>query len=118
VRRLILVTSLIALFSVLPTTAEARVEVLHVRKLDCIQAGIKVGVRYDSSTGGPTWFRVSIFRQATGHLVWTRHGNATVQWRKWYYSVPFEPPYTRRYIVRYTASWGTERFRVLRYGCE
>lgn len=117
-RKLVMVTSLVALFALLPTVADARVIVLNVRKTGCIQVGIKVGVRYDAATGGPRWFRVSIFRQATGRLLWSRHGTATEHLTKWTYPIPFQPPYTRRYVVRYAASWGTQRFRIVRYGCE
>jgi hypothetical protein len=70
-------------------------------------SGIKVGVWYQSFSGGPRWARISI-RNAAGATVWQRHVSARTRWRYW----RFHGACGRRYAVIYQTHSGRTRFNV------
>jgi hypothetical protein len=96
--------------------AYAGVTVLRPKKSACIQEGLKVGVRYQGS--GPTWFNIKIVNRTSGKTVFTRHGKATSEWKKWVYNVPFTMPFEKKYKVIYKGGFGKKTYNVVRYGCE
>jgi hypothetical protein len=71
------------------------------------RSGIKVGVWYQSYSGGPRWARITI-RSASGKAVWRRSVTATSRWR--YFR--FRGTCGRRYSVVYDTSDGRTRFTV------
>ena len=76
------------------------------RSVSC-SGGIKVGVWYQSFSGGPRWARITI-RTATGRTVWRRSVSATSSWRYW----RFHGACGRRYTVVYVTHGGHTRFNV------
>jgi hypothetical protein len=69
--------------------------------------GIKVGVWYQSFSGGPRWARIAI-RTAAGRTVWHRSVAAGTRWRYW----RFHGRCGRRYAVIYETHAGRTRFNV------
>jgi hypothetical protein len=71
------------------------------------RTGIRVGVWYQSYSGGPRWARITI-RSASGKTVWHRRVTATTRWRYW----RFHGTCGRRYSVVYETPGGRSRFTV------
>jgi hypothetical protein len=66
----------------LVTPASADVLVSAPRREVCRWQGFKVGVWYQSYSGGPRGYRISVYGPA-GHRVFYRSGTATTTWRSW-----------------------------------
>jgi hypothetical protein len=84
--------------------ADVLVSAIQPTTLACGKA-VKVGVWYQSSTGGPRWARITI-KASRGTVVWRRNVTAPSRWRYWRY----KPSCGRRYVVFYTTAGGTARF--------
>jgi|SRR3954451_24815058 hypothetical protein len=107
-RRISLVTAVIAAALVAAGPARAVVLVNAPSPLtkDC-GALIKVGIRYQASSGGSRRAKVSI-RTVNGATVFHRSATAGAHWRYWTY----HPRCGRRYDVRYVTSSGKVTFPV------
>lgn len=66
---------------------------------------VKLGVWYQSFSGGPRWAHVTI-KNARGKVVWRRNVVATTTWRYWHYTGRCG----RRYVAVYQTARGTVRF--------
>jgi len=98
-----------AIVAALVVSHPARAEVLvnaPPASVSCT-GGIRVGVWYQSFSGGPKWARISI-RSAAGKTVWRRSVSATSRWRYW----RFGGTCGRRYSVIYDTHAGRTRFHV------
>ena len=99
--------SLVAAASLAATTAasaEVLVNAISPTTLSC-GAPVKVGIWYQSFSGGPRWARI-VIRTSSGRTVWRRSATARTSWRDWYV-------YTlcgQHYVVTYTTAGGTTRF--------
>jgi hypothetical protein len=81
--------------------------------MGCAQA-IRLGVWYQSYSGGPRWYSVSVFRP-DGHRVFYRSGLATTTWRYFGYrpiSDPDVPLGMSTYRVVYGGGHTKTVFRV------
>src|SRR5262245_41455681 len=73
---------LIAVISALVLAAPASADVLvqaQPKDMGCAQA-MRLGAWYQTYSGGPRWFYVSVYRP-DGRRVFYRHGLATTTWR-------------------------------------
>jgi hypothetical protein len=84
--------------------ADVLVSAIEPTTLACGKS-VKVGVWYQSSTGGPRSARITI-KASRGTVVWRRNVAATSRWRYWRY----KPSCGGRYVVVYTTARGTARF--------
>ena len=107
-RRISLGTAVAAavLFAAAPAGAVVLVNAPSPLTKDC-GASIKVGIRYQASSGGSRRAKVAI-RTANGATVFHRTANATAHWRYWSY----HPRCGRRYDVRYVTAQGKVSFPV------
>lgn len=79
---LVLVASVSTLLA--PQPARADVLVSYPGKSVCVSKTIKLGVWYQSYSGGPRTFRVKVVDPA-GNIVLQKSGRATTTWRYWRY---------------------------------
>ncbi len=87
-------------------SAEVLVNAIKPTTLSC-GAPVKVGVWYQSFSGGPRWARI-VIRTSAGRTVWRRSTTARTSWRYWYVYMLCG----RHYVVTYTTAGGTTRFTV------
>jgi hypothetical protein len=107
---------LISVIAVLGLAASASADVLvqaPPKVVSCVEA-MQLGVWYQSFSGGPRWFSVSVYRP-DGRRVFYRHGLATTTWKIFRYrpaSDPGVPPGSSTYRVVYRIPGGNSRFPV------
>lgn len=92
----------------LPAAAMGDVLVNAIRPstVSCGKA-VKLGVWYQSFSGGPRWARISV-KNARGKIVWHRNVRATAaHWRYWRY----KGKCGARYVAVYKTAGGTATFR-------
>lgn len=68
-------------------------------------SAVKLGVWYQSFTGGPSWANIEI-ENANAKVIWKRHANATATWHYWRYY----PHCGASYTAVYKTANGTELF--------
>jgi len=109
-QKLRLMTALIAATAALALlAAPAGAQVLVNALPSSVACGkpIRVGVWYQSFSGGPRWAKISI-RSLSGTLLKHRTVTATTTWRYWNYTMPCG----RTYRVRYVTASGTVNYTV------
>ena len=79
--------------------AEVLVNAIAHRTIRCGGA-VKLGIWYQSSSGGPDWAEVRVISHPSGEIVWERLGIAapSSHWKIWFY----HPACGHRYTVSYT----------------
>ena len=101
------VLSLVVAVSVAATSTASADVLVNAVKLTTLKCGaqVKVGIWYQSSSGGRRWARITI-RTRSGRLVWRKSATARTTWRDWYV-------YTlcgQHYVLTYTTAGGTSSF--------
>lgn len=105
-RGLVTVAAVGALLLVAAGTAFADVLVNYVPPH--VRRCMKVGVWYQSFSGGPRWAVIKIFRGSAHRAFWSKHTTATAShWKYW--SVC---PRAGHYVVRYKTAKGNATFHT------
>lgn len=105
-RRRSLVIAVLLLLG-LPAVATADVLVNAPKANEGCGKKIKVGVWYQSSSGGKKWAHIKIVNK-NGTVVWHKNVKATGTWKYWYYKGKCGGHYT----VKYTTAKGSATFSV------
>ena len=105
-RWLCAITALLAL-AVFPAIASADVLISQGPTVISCDQNIRMGVWYQSYSGGPRWARLTI-KSTNGHALATKRVTATTTWRYYFYT----PRCGHRYRVVYTVPSGQIAYTV------
>lgn len=93
-------------------SGDVLVNAIHPSTVACGKS-VKLGVWYQSSSGGPKWAHITI-ETKTGKTVWHKNVVATTTWQYWHY----KGKCGTSYVAIYTTARGSAKFpfRVRRGG--
>jgi hypothetical protein len=89
----------------LPATAMGDVLVNSVKSSVACGNSVKLGVWYDSSSGGPRWAHMTV-KTSKGVVVWHKNVTAKKTWRYWHYTGKCGT----HYVAIYKTARGTAKF--------
>ena len=94
-------------------SGDVLVNAIHPSTVACGKS-VKLGVWYQSSSGGPKWAHITIETKAGKTVVWHKNVVATTTWQYWHY----KGKCGTSYVAIYTTSRGSAKFpfRVRRGG--
>jgi hypothetical protein len=99
-----LTVAIVVLFVPAAATGDVLVNAVEPSAVACGKS-IRLGVWYQSFSGGPRWVRMTI-RKRQGAVVWRKRVIATTTWRYWH----FKGTCGRRYVAVYQTAGGTSKF--------
>jgi hypothetical protein len=112
VLKLVVGAALVACFAACATAAQARVLANAPASRICVGRAIRVGVWYQSYSGGPRWLRIAIHNPRDA-VVWRKSGSATTTWRYFKY----HPRRAGFYRTVYTTADGKVAFKTRVRAC-
>jgi hypothetical protein len=104
----VLIASILAMTIALSVVESASADVLVNYVPHHVASCMKVGVWYQSFSGGPRWAVIKVFHRASRSAIWIKHTEAvSSHWKFWTLC-----PAGGRYVVRYKTANGDVTFHV------
>jgi hypothetical protein len=88
-----------------PASAAANVLVNAPKASVACGKSVKLGVWYQSFSGGPRWAKITV-KNSKGNVVWHKSVTATTPWQYWYY----KGKCASHYVAIYKTARGTSKF--------